>query len=129
MCKVCELKEGMGKAFIEMLNDVSSLGDIAIDAVGLLHKLKTRGVEFDSDEDSLYTRLLGAVAGDGPATGAATDDDTGQALPEDIKRRIAEAVATQTGIDPANIIFCDSPEQAEAMIEKLANEDAKKKPN
>lgn len=129
MCKICELKEDMGKAFIEMLNDVSRLGDMTIDAVALLAKLKARGVEFDNAEETLYSRLLAGVTGDDAAAGTVTGDGTGQALPEGVKERVAEAVAKSTGIPVENIIFCDSPEQAEAMIAKLASEDGNKKPN
>ena len=131
MCKICELKEDMGKAFIEMLSDVSRLGDMTIDAVGLLHKLKTRGVEFDKDEETLYSRLLAGVTGDdAQAAGTVTGDGTGQVSPEGMTERIAEAIASQMGIPVENIVICESPEQAAAMIAKLASEDGgNKKPH
>ena len=125
MCIICDMQRtaaAVNHGTVAIAEGLQVLGQATIGLMGAIEKAKANGVTLDSGIETAYANASALLRSD---EGEATGDGTGQALPEGMKERIAEVFSKATGVDVKNVVVCDSPEQAEAMLQKVLNPDKK----
>ena len=125
MCILCDMQRmiaATNHGTVAIAESMQALAGIVTQLVGAIETAKAGGATLDSGIETAYANALAFLRNDDEA---ATGDGTGSPLPEGMADRVAEAISERTGIPRDRIVFCESPEQAEAIIEKMANPDKK----
>lgn len=128
MCKLCELRENIGAAFLDMTKDLAETFDKFGDAMSLIERLHAKGVAFDTDEQRCYDGLR-AYLGIDLAPAQRAEPATAAVITPEQRSQIAKHVSETYGVPLDSIIVCDSPEQAEAAMQKAIADKQGHKPN
>lgn len=110
MCIKCKNREMMQ----DVIGQVFDTSDALIDAFMLIERMKGRGATLDPDDQKVYDKLSRFVkAGDDEAAAA----DAGQ-VPDGLREALQQAF-------PGATIIVGSPDEVEAMLDKIINRDKK----
>lgn len=127
MCILCDMQRmaaATNHGTVALAEGLQAVSGVMVKLVDAIEGAKRRGVTLDSEIQTAYDDAVSFLRGEGSEQ-EATGDGSGQPLPEGMADRIAEAVSEKTGIPKDRIIFCDSPEQAEAIIQRMSDPDKK----
>ena len=125
MCIICDMQQtaaAINHGTHAIAEGLHAVGRATVELLAAIEQAKANGATLDSGIETAYANASALLRSD---EGEATGDGTGQALPEGVKERIAEVFSKATGVDVKNVVVCDSPEQAEAMLQKVLNPDKK----